>query len=110
VSRDFRVVQPRAQRMPEEGKLFDATLSEDVVLIPTKPGSYRLGPVTWSYFDPKLGRYETVTVEPKTVEVTGPAATASGSADGQPPVQQATPRGDEPRVSATPAPEAPARI
>src|SRR5690606_15049290 len=110
VSRDFRVVQPRAQRTPAEGKLFDATLSEDVVLIPTKPGSYQLGPITWSYFDPELGRYESITVAPKTVEVTAPAATGTGSPDTPQQAVQDTPSATAPRVAATPAPEAPGRI
>ena len=32
VSQDFQVVQPKAKRVNAEGKLFDATLTEDVVL------------------------------------------------------------------------------
>ena len=43
VSNDFQVVQPKAKRTPAEGKLFDVTLAEDVVLVPTKPGTYNLG-------------------------------------------------------------------
>src|SRR5476649_390807 len=43
VSNDFQVVQPKAKRTPAEGKLFDVTLAEDVVLVPTKAGSYTLG-------------------------------------------------------------------
>ena len=50
VSTDFQVVQPKAKRTPTEGKLFDVTLSEDVVLVPTKPGTYTLGPVNFVYF------------------------------------------------------------
>ncbi|MES2307852.1 MAG: BatD family protein, partial [Verrucomicrobiota bacterium] len=34
VSKDFRVLQPRANQTNQKDKLFDATLSEDVVLIP----------------------------------------------------------------------------
>lgn len=112
VSRDFRVVQPQAQRTPEEGRLFDATLSEDVVLIPTKPGSYRLGPVVWSYFDPKAGRYRTITTEPTTVEVTAPAAPSPdpGAAAGADADQADAPPAEAPLVRATPAPSAPPSI
>lgn len=74
VSKDFRTVQPQAKRTPKEGKLFDATLVEDVVLIPTKPGSYALGPITWSYFDPAKGEYRIITTERTTITVTAPAA------------------------------------
>jgi tetratricopeptide (TPR) repeat protein len=79
-SRDFRVVQPQAKRTTKEGTLFEATLTEDVVLIPTQPGTYRLGPVRWSYFDPKAGEYRTLTTETVTVTIApAPAAIAAGS-------------------------------
>lgn len=74
VSRDFQVVQPKAKRTPAEGKLFDATLAEDVVLVPTKVGSYTLGPVNFTYFDPKSGSYKTITAPKSTVTITGPTA------------------------------------
>ena len=80
VSRDFRVVQPQAQRTPAEGKLFEATLNEDVVLIPTTPGTYTLGPVVWSYFDPAAGTYRTVRTEPVEVTITAPAADPNAAA------------------------------
>jgi len=77
-SRDFRVVQPQAKRTTKEGTLFEATLTEDVVLIPTQPGTYRLGPVRWSYFDPKTGAYLALTTE--TVTVTIAPTVAAGAA------------------------------
>ncbi|MDR1282621.1 MAG: BatD family protein [Opitutaceae bacterium] len=73
VSRDFRVVQPRAQKTPRENSLFDATLSEDVILIPTRPGSYTLGPVELSVFDPQAGTWKTLRTDPVTIEITGSA-------------------------------------
>ena len=75
VSKDFRVLQPQAKRTPAEGRLFDATLTEDVVLIPAKPGSYTLGPVTYSYFDPRTGAYRTLQTEPTTITITPPGTT-----------------------------------
>lgn len=77
VSRDFRVVQPQARRTLRDGTLFEGTLTEDVVLIPTQPGNYTLGPVTWTYFDPAKGEYRTVTTEKVSVTVTAPAAAAT---------------------------------
>ena len=74
VSSDFQVVQPKAKRTPAEGKLFDATLSEDVVLVPGKAGTYTLGPVTFSFFDPKAGTYWTASAPKTTVTITGPVA------------------------------------
>ncbi|MES2691926.1 MAG: BatD family protein [Verrucomicrobiota bacterium] len=74
VSNDFRVVQPKAKRTPAEGKLFEVSLAEDVVLVPTKPGAYTLGPVEFVYFDPKTGTYQKQTVAPVTLAITAPAA------------------------------------
>lgn len=74
VSGDFQVVQPKARRTPAEGKLFDAALSEDVVLVPAKAGSYTLGPVAFTYFDPKAGAYKTITAPKTAVTITGPVA------------------------------------
>ena len=105
VSKDFQVVQPQAKRTPAEGKLFDATLTEDVVLMPTKPGTYTLGPVSYSYFDPKTGHYQTLTTGKVTLTVT-----ATASAIGLPltTVGQPAPTGGSPRGLAptTPLPAA----
>ena len=74
VSRDFQVVQPKAKKTNSEGKLFEATLVEDVVLIPTKPGTYKIGPVSFACFDPKTGDYKTLTSDSVTVTITGSSA------------------------------------
>ena len=79
VSKDFKVLQPQAKRTPTEGRLFDATLTEDAVLIPTQPGTYTLGPVSYSYFDPRSGSYQTVQAEPVTVTITPPGTTEPGN-------------------------------
>jgi len=108
VSKDFQVVQPQAKRTPAEGKLFQATLSEDVVLVPTRPGSYTLAPVTYAYFDPKTGKYVTVTTEKVTLTVTAPKApqfnlmppTAESAAAGSSSKPEAAPK--PPPPSATP--------
>jgi hypothetical protein len=74
VSNDFQVVQPKAKRTPAEGKLFDVTLAEDVVLVPTKAGTYALGPVNFTYFDPKSGSYKTINAPRTSVTITAPQA------------------------------------
>ncbi len=74
VSNDFQVVQPKAKRTASEGKLFDATLVEDVVLVPSKAGNYTLGPVTLAYFDPASGTYQTITTPRSSLTITAPAA------------------------------------
>ncbi|MEY2878877.1 MAG: hypothetical protein RLZZ15_1257 [Verrucomicrobiota bacterium] len=74
VSKDFQVVQPKAKRTNAEGKLFESTLAEDVVLVPAKPGTYALGPVKLAYFDPKTGAYHTLTAPRTVVTVVAPDA------------------------------------
>lgn len=76
VSKDFRVVQPQAQQTPKEGALFEATLSEDVVLIPSRAGRYVLGPLRWTYFDPKAGEYRTLTTDAVPITISPPVAPA----------------------------------
>lgn len=100
VSRDFQVIQPEAKRTPAEGKLFDGTLAEDVVLVPTKPGTYTLAPVEFVYFDPQAGTYQTLTTPRTTVTITPPAAPRFNIA---PPAEPATQPAD-----AAPAPRPPA--
>lgn len=100
-SRDFRVVQPQAKRTNAEGALFEASLTEDVVLVPTRPGTYTLGPVTWSYFDPATGSYQTVSTESVSVTIsaaqpaqlgnTPPVAPAVSDVPAEPPAAPAAP-------------------
>ncbi len=80
VSRDFQVVQPKAKRTPAEGKLFNATLAEDVVLVPTAPGTYPLEAFHFVYFDPQSGTYETLTAPRTIVTVTSPPLSAQPGA------------------------------
>lgn len=110
VSTDFQVPPSKARLDQRENVVFDGTLTEDVVLIPTRPGSYALGPVRWAYFNPVAGRYETLVTEP--VQVAVAAASKSGQPAPQP--QSATgPQGPPPPTKASapaepPVPPAPA--
>ncbi len=103
VSRDFQVITPDAKQTPEEGKLFDATLTEDVVLVPTKPGTYTLGAVEFTYFDPKSGSYKTARTPTKNITVDAVSPSALGNVTAPP-----SPN-DTPAAPANPitAPEAP---
>src|SRR5204862_3052256 len=87
----------KSKRTMKDTALFEGSLSEDVVLVPTKPGTYRLAPVRFSYFDPKAGTYKTITTEPVTVTVTGAATPVVPPASSGAPVQ----------FSLAPAPPAP---
>ena len=114
VSRDFRVFRPDVQKKIKDGTLFEGTLTEDVVLMPTKPGTYTLGPVSYSYFDPKAGAYKTVRTEAVKVTVTPAAAPAASitTPNGAAPVFQFTPEAtpsDSPVVK-SPAPTLPGHL
>lgn len=106
VSNDFQVVQPKAKRTPAEGKLFDVTLAEDVVLVPTKPGTYALGPVSFTFFDPKSGTYVTRSAPRTTVTITPPLTPQFNLGA---PAPAAEPKTESPaaRPSTPPGPPAP---
>jgi tetratricopeptide (TPR) repeat protein len=73
-SNDFQVVQPKSKRTMKDNSLFEGKLSEDVVLVPSKPGQYTLGPVKFIYFDTAAGEYKTITTDPVTVTVAAAAS------------------------------------
>jgi hypothetical protein len=104
VSSDFQVVQPKSKRAMKDGTLFEGTLTEDVVLVPTKPGTYKLPPVRFSYFDPESGSFKTIASEPVTVTVTPGSAPVLPPANSGAPVQfSLNPTNPAPSVPALPA-------
>ena len=83
IPNDIRTIQPKLDRDFSDKELFTGSMSEDLVLVPMKPGEYQLQPVNFVYFDPEKKRYETVTVQPPTLRINGTAVVAtSGSAAG----------------------------
>ena len=69
VSASFRSIQPDVNKEISEDSPFEGSLTEDIVLIPTKDGDFKFGPVEFSYFNPKTDRYETVNVPERTIVV-----------------------------------------
>ena len=86
----FQVIQPKPKRTQSQGKLFEAAISEDVVLVPTQAGTYELPALGFSYFDPKAGGYKTVEAPGATVIVDAAAPAASGPV-GEPPAAEGSP-------------------
>ena len=101
-SQDFQVVPSKPKRELKNGSLFDATLTEDAVLIPTKPGTYTLPASRFTYFDPKAGKYRTLTTDNLTVTVT-PAAETKTS---RPATSASAPAAAAPKMPGPPAPPA----
>lgn len=104
VPKAFDLVTPQAKRTNAEGKLFDATISEDVVMLPRQPGSFVIPPLSLSYFDPKSGTYRTLTTErvQLTVEPAAVSATTTPTPAGT--KVAATGNGTPPAPPAPPAP------
>lgn len=78
VPSNLRVIQPDAKKENVPDKLFEASLTEDVVLIPDKAGKIDLAPVQFTYFNPEKGAYETLSTEPASLTVS-PDLNASAS-------------------------------
>jgi len=74
ISRDFQIVTPVTKRVMNRGQLFEGSLTQEMLLIPSRPGAYQLGPVRFVYFDPKAGAYQMLTSESVALTVTGEAA------------------------------------
>lgn len=106
VSNDFQVVQPKSKRTMKDGALFEGSLTEDVVLVPTKAGSYRLSPVRFTYFDTRSGTYKTIATEPVTITVTAGAAPVQAPAGSGAPVQFSI----APPTTAAPTPTIPEAV
>lgn len=103
VSNDFQVVQPKSKRTMKEGTLFDGTLVEDVVLVPSRAGTYRLAPVHFTYFDTKSGSYKTISSEAATVTVTSATqAPAPAATNPNGPVQFSLPPASQNTAPAAP--------
>jgi hypothetical protein len=105
---DFQVIQPKPKRTQAPGKLFDATLAEDVVLVPTKAGTYELPALNFVYFDPASGTYKTISAPGATVTA-NPAPSAGAPVPDQTAAAPGAPKitVDNPTTSAKP-PEPPA--
>lgn len=106
VSNDFQVVQPKSKRTMKDGALFEGALTEDVVLVPTKPGTYKLAPVRFTYFDSRSGTYKTIASETVTVTVTGTSAPVQPPPGSGAPVQFSI----APPANTTPAPRLPEAV
>jgi len=83
VSKDFQGVAPILKRDFKPGSLFEGSLTEDVLLVPNKAGSYQLGPVRFVFFDPKEGKYQLYTTETFTLQVNDRAGGARAAAEQQ---------------------------
>jgi hypothetical protein len=87
---DLQVILPKPKRTQPPGKLFEGTLSEDVVLVPTRAGAYALPSLDFIYFDPKSGSY---------VTISAPGAAVTADAAAQVPIAETAAAPGAPQVS-----------
>ncbi len=68
----FAVYGPEAEAdLDRGGTEVRGTKTFTYTLVPQASGTFRLRPLTFSYFDPEAGRYKTLRAEPRTIRVTG---------------------------------------
>ena len=83
VPKDFQGLAPILKREFKPGSIFEGSLTEDVLLLPAKAGTYQLGPVRFVFFDPKDGKYQLYTTETFTLNVAERAGGAKSAAENQ---------------------------
>ncbi|WP_221030934.1 BatD family protein [Actomonas aquatica] len=81
LAKNFEVVSPGERRSAIDGKAFDAVLSEELSLVPRRPGNFTLPPVAFVYFDPAAGEYRTLQTPAHPLQVIG---TATAAEEGMP--------------------------
>jgi tetratricopeptide (TPR) repeat protein len=89
IPQGWRVITPEVIRENPPGKIFQASIKEEAVLIPDLPGNFTLPSVVFTYFDPTSGQYKTITTEEISISVT-PSPMSSSQATSR----QQTPHSD----------------
>jgi tetratricopeptide (TPR) repeat protein len=79
VPTSFEVVQPQSKQEMDEGNIFSGNLTEDIVLVPQKAGTYEIGSFSYSYFDPEKGIYQREKKEAVSVTITEASASTSSA-------------------------------
>ncbi|MEM6600187.1 MAG: BatD family protein [Verrucomicrobiota bacterium] len=84
VPEGFEVIQPKSNIEMQGDSPFTGKMIEDVVLIPTREGTYTIPGVSLIYFDTNAGKYRTLTTADKKVRVEAKktSALAPGQAAG----------------------------
>lgn len=77
LSKDFQAGAAVLKRNIKQGSLFDGSLVEDIMIVPTKAGEYQIGPVRYVYFDPKTGKFQMITTETFTLTVAAKSGAAA---------------------------------
>ncbi len=90
VPASFTVIEPRSRTEQSDGKLFEGTLVEDLVVIPPKAGSFLIPPYEFTFFNTETGAYEKIVIPSETVQVkprATPATATPAQSTGNSPTQ-----------------------
>lgn len=92
----MRVIEPEVRRDANPDKPFEASATQDIVIIPREPGTFDIPAIQFSFFNPATGQYETLATEPAQLVVTGdqPGGTQGTALQLNPPAT-----GDRPPVA-----------
>ena len=79
----FRTYDPKTEEaLTTRGSRFGGKKLWEYVLIPDSAGQHQIGPMSFSYFDPGVKQYKTLTAGPLTLDVAAAAAAGGTSAVG----------------------------
>ena len=81
----FEVFDPEREESSRVGSFgMRGQKKVEYLLVPRYSGTYKIGPISFSFFNPKTGRYQTLTSQTFEITVTGGQAPPPGVADGSP--------------------------
>ena len=91
---NMKVIEAPKLDLPSDFDIFDAKLTDkpnkntnvvsgarnyDYLVIPRRPGVFKLPPISVSYFDPASGKYKTLKSQEYALTITGEASKATGT-------------------------------
>lgn len=77
---DFKVYEASSSTNISKARLVvEGEKITETVIVPRKPGTYEIPPITFTFFDPAAGSYRAVKTQPHTLRVSGAAVPESGA-------------------------------
>lgn len=79
----FEVYDPKvALNTSKQGGVLSGEQSYEYLIIPRQPGTYKLDPISFGYFNPKSAAYETLSTPAYTFTITGESTGTQGAVAG----------------------------
>lgn len=80
--KDFEVFDPKTAESIGKSGVVRGNKKYDFLIIPRRPGTFKLPPVSIAYFDLSQQRYVTLSSDEYSIQVTGDASTSTGNVSG----------------------------